>query len=35
VLGADAVGVFDNKLRSMARDLDAWRDVSTATSFEN
>jgi NAD(P)-dependent dehydrogenase (short-subunit alcohol dehydrogenase family) len=35
VLGEDAVGVVDNKLRSMARDLDAWRHVSTATSFEN
>jgi NAD(P)-dependent dehydrogenase (short-subunit alcohol dehydrogenase family) len=33
VLGTDAVGVVDNKLRSMARDLDAWRDVSTATGF--
>jgi NAD(P)-dependent dehydrogenase (short-subunit alcohol dehydrogenase family) len=33
VLGPDAVAVVDNKLRSVARDVDAWRDVSTATGF--
>jgi NAD(P)-dependent dehydrogenase (short-subunit alcohol dehydrogenase family) len=33
VLGADALGVVDNKLRSIARDVDAWREVAAATGF--
>jgi NAD(P)-dependent dehydrogenase (short-subunit alcohol dehydrogenase family) len=33
VLGPDAVSVVEHKLRTTARDLDAWREVSTATGF--
>ena len=35
VLGPDAVAVADRKVRSMAADVDAWRDVATATGFQS
>jgi len=33
-LGADAVGVIEEKLKSVKAELDAWRDVSINTAFE-
>jgi NAD(P)-dependent dehydrogenase (short-subunit alcohol dehydrogenase family) len=33
VLGADALGVVDHKLRTFAREVDAWREVGAGTAF--
>jgi hypothetical protein len=33
VLGADALGVFRNKLKSVEANLAEWEDVSLSTGF--
>jgi NAD(P)-dependent dehydrogenase (short-subunit alcohol dehydrogenase family) len=35
VLGPDAVAVTERKMQSLARDLEAWREVASATGFRD